>query len=556
MKKKLLIVLLSFSYIYASNNDNAIKQNENILNKIEQTNEQKDIFNQQKKNLQNVKENKTYEMQIINVKKDEEEDSCIKIEKINVKGSSIFSNSSFEGIIQSYLNNCNGIKNLTNLVNKISNMYIEKGYVTSRAYLKAQDLTDGIIDINVLEGKIEDVSGKNIYIPNLYSTFKNTILNIRDLEIAIQQAERLRSQTINFKLLPGSKVGYTKVEIEGEKKSKPYYGDFSLNNFGSKNTGIYQVNTSFTYENLFGLSDILTLRANGTNHINKNTNKNLGSSISYSIPYKRLLVNFSYSYSKYKQINKDEFNTYYKSDGKTKSYNLSTAYKIFHSKNESFELLNSFEYKKNENFFNEIKLDIQSYKLSIINIGLKHSYKTNDYNYYSLYNAYSGIAAFGAAKGITVHQESKFKKYTMDLGVTKYFKDKNDFKYDFSLRAQYSKNILYGSEEISIGGPYSVRGFKKTGLSGNTGFYIRNELSFSKSLSSTIISPYLAVDFGYIRKKSNNIYGNIIGSAIGLRFNSSSFYSFETFYTKALKDAKVTKDRNKNFFGLKLSFNL
>ena len=87
-----------------------------------------------------------------------------------------------------------------------------------------------------------------------------------------------------------------------------------------------------------------------------------------------------------------------------------------------------------------------------------------------------------------MHQESKFKKYTMDLGVTKYFKDKNDFKYDFSLRAQYSKNILYGSEEISIGGPYSVRGFKKTGLSGNTGFYIRNELSFSKSLSSTILS--------------------------------------------------------------------
>ena len=98
---------------------------------------------------------------------------------------------------------------------------------------------------------------------------------MRELEVAIQQAERLRSQSIHFKLNPGTKVAYTKVNIEAQKTNLPYYGDISINNYGSKNTGKYQLGASFNYENLFDISDILSLRLNTTNRVRKTSNKTL-----------------------------------------------------------------------------------------------------------------------------------------------------------------------------------------------------------------------------------------------------------------------------------------
>ena len=89
-----------------------------------------------------IEENKTYDMKLIEVNENSKEDDCIEIEKISIKNSTIFDEDDFEELIKPYLNNCNGMKNLSNLRDKISNMYIDKGYVTSRAYFKPQDLSD------------------------------------------------------------------------------------------------------------------------------------------------------------------------------------------------------------------------------------------------------------------------------------------------------------------------------------------------------------------------------------------------------------------------------
>lgn len=436
-----------------------------VINQHIKDEQQKKIFNEQK-NDGNIKENETYDTKRLEIEKDTIEENCVEIKKININNTTVFEEKDFEDLIEPYLNSCNGFKNLSNLRDKISNRYIDKGYVTSRAYFKPQDLSDGIVDIEILEGKIEKIEGENVNPSNLYITYKNEVLNLRDVEVAVQQAQRLQSQKVNLQLIPGSKVGYTIVKIIGENNSPACYGNIGMNNFGTKKTGKYLISSSLNYENPFDINDIVSLNINGTDNTNKDNNNKLGTDLSYSFPIGRALLNFDYSYSKYKQLNKDEFNQSFQSDGITNSFAFGVDYKLYHSQRHTFDLISSVEMKSNKNFLNDVKLELQSYDLPILNLGVKHSYLGDGYDYYSKFVVSKGLSD---SKESFAKQETDFTKYVLDLGYNKSFDTENNLKFASTLRSQYSNNYLYGTEEISMGGIYSVRGFNNSGLSGNTG---------------------------------------------------------------------------------------
>lgn len=542
--KYLLVLLIIFNFSYAN-------LATDIINKNIKDFEEKKVFEKQKKN-EKIEENKVYDMKLIEVSEDvKDEENCVKIEKINILNMTIFDEDDFEDLIEPYLNKCNGLKNLSNLKDKISNKYIDKGYVTSRAFFKLQDLSDGIIDIEVIEGKIEEIINENINTSNLYTSYDGKILNLRDLEVVIQQAERLRSQNLDLQLIPGTKVGYTIVKIVNNSNLKPYFGNVGINNYGTKKTGQYQIYNNFNYENLFGINDILELNINSTNNILKNNDNTIGSSLNYSFPYERFLFNIFYNYSNYKQINSDEFNDLFQSDGNNDSLGLDISYKLYHSLKHTLELLLNCQKKETENLLNDVRLDLQSYSSTSLGLGIKHSYKGDSFDYYSKFLINQGLSG---ELDEYAKQELDFTKYVLDLGFNKYFDTSNNLKYNFYLRGQSSNDNLFGTEEITIGGVYSVRGFNNTGLSGNRGFYTRNELSEQYNLNDYTLVPYLGLDYGYVSKNENNLGGNIIGSAIGTRVYWKNI-NFELFYNLPLKDAEITKDESSTFFGFNLVYN-
>jgi hemolysin activation/secretion protein len=542
--KYLLILTIFFSFSFADLVTNII--NENIKDF-----EEKKIFKEQKKN-QNIEENKIYDMKLIEINEDPiDDENCIKIEKINILSMTIFNEDDFEDMIEPYLNKCNGLKKLSNLKDKISNRYIDKGFVTSRAFIKLQDLSDGIVDIEVMEGKIEKIINENVNTSNLYSNYEDKILNLKDLEVVIQQAERLRSQSLDLKLIPGTKIGYTIVNIVNNSNESPFYGNIGINNYGNKKTGEYQIYNNFNYENLFGINDIIDFNINFTDNIFKNNDKTFGTSLNYSFPYERLLFNIFYNYSNYKQLNKDEFNAQFQSDGDNDSLGIDISYKLYHSLNHTLELLLNYQNKKTENLLNEVKLDLQSYSISSLGLGVKHSYSGEFFDYYTKFMINQGLSG---KKDSDSKEDIDFTKYQLDLGFNKYFNTLNNLKYNFYLRGQYSNYNLFGTEEISMGGVYSVRGFNDAGLSGNKGFYVRNELSMQYNLNNYILVPYLGLDYGYVTESDNNIGGDILGTSLGSRVYWKKI-NFELFYNLPIKESENIKNENSNFFGLNLVYN-
>ncbi|RBQ32132.1 hemin transporter [Arcobacter sp. FW59] len=541
--KFIAFLVIIANFLFAQNVDN-------IVNRQIQDLEQKRVFDQQKDNQPQLND-KVFDKNSIKIDEDIEEENCINIQNITIKGVTFFEEEYFDKIIKPYLNKCNGMKNLSNLKDKISNAYINRGFITSRAFIKAQDLSKNSLEIDVLEGKIEEIISKNINSSNLYLSYKDRVLNIKDLEVAIQQAQRLNSQNLDLQLHPATKIGYTIVEIINKSEEKPYYGTIGLNNFGNEYTGKYQFYNNLNYENLFGISDILSLNLNTTNYALKNDNRTLGTSINYSFPIERLLVNLFYNYSNYKQINSDNFGDNFKSNGYNYSYGVDLDYKLFHNINNNLSFILNYEDRTTKNYLNDVQLDLQTYTLNPLGFGFKHSYKSNSFDFYTKLLYFKGI---NGKKEEFSNQEKYFEKATLDFGFNKYFDTPNRFQYSMSLRGQYSNNNLFGTEEISVGGIYSVRGFNKTSLSGNKGFYVRNELSQRYDIGNFIVIPYIGFDYGYIDKNKYSLDGAISGGAIGNRLYFNNI-NLELFYHTPFKDTEYTKDESSDFFGFSLTYN-
>lgn len=344
--------------------------------------------------------------------------------------------------------------------------------MTSKAYLKPQDLNSKILNIDVFEGRVDGVVGEGINVPNLYSGYENEVLNLRDLEVSLQQAQRLKSKDVYFELFASEKNGYTVVKIINKKNTKKYNGNIGINNYGNEKTGKYQFHTNINYENLFNLSDIVSLNLSSTNHLFKSNNKTLGYSVSYSIPYNRFLFDFSYDYSNYKQVNSDEFGYLFYSNGYNNSKSMNVSYKAYHSQNSNLEFKIGYQHKKSKNFFDDVEIGLQSYSSSSFSFGIKHSYMADSFSYYSILSFQKGL---GGQKDNKSLQDLHYEKYLLDMSLNKYLLPKYNLMYNLYLHGQYSKDNLFGGDEMFVGGIYSVRGFKEATIAGNKGFYVRQE---------------------------------------------------------------------------------
>lgn len=560
-----IVLSIPWSLAVASEQNNIDKAND-IIKKQIQHEIQREKFDTKQK--QAPKQKDIYETEQIVVNGDRDELECIEIDTINIRGSTIFDEEEFEELKKPYLKNCNGMDNLTNLLNKITNMYIDKGYVTSRAYLKQQDLSDGTVDIDILESRIERIEFINTSPLIFMNIYEDQILNLRDLEVELQQRNRLRSLDYNINLKPGTKPGYSVVGIVAVLRGNPYYGSVGVNNFGSQNTGKYQFSLNGNYENLFNISDILSLNINSTDKVFQSHNYSNGSSVQYSFPYGRVLFDFNYLLSQFDIAAKDEFSHDIITSGSSNTMDFGAKYKLYHNLEHALELIGRFHRVQSKNaltvyieddngnlFPNTTSLAQQSYTLASMIFGVNYSYQTDMFNTYVNANVIQGLGGQSSID-TQVPQNKDFTKFELQMNMSKRFSSEYEPTFNCSFIGQYVDKYVFAVDEISIGGPYSVRGFGESGISGEQGFYVRNDLSFASYKENIRFSPYMGLDYGYIAAfKSTTKEADILGSAVGIK-SSYKGAVLDLFYHHPLKDAAVIKKQNVGFFGFSLNYYL
>ncbi|WP_255523188.1 ShlB/FhaC/HecB family hemolysin secretion/activation protein [Xenorhabdus sp. PB62.4] len=184
---------------------------------------------------------------------DGEESSCHLIHQVQFDGAENLSAPAQQALSQPYLSRCLTANKINELVRKVSNTYIEKGYVTSQAGLKAQDLSTGILTITVTEGKVGSIlldGETSLALKMVFPNMVGKALNLRDIEQGMEQLNRLPSQQITIDIQPAKQPGYSDVILKRTASRLPVNASLGLDNSGQKNTGAEQINTTLGLDNL------------------------------------------------------------------------------------------------------------------------------------------------------------------------------------------------------------------------------------------------------------------------------------------------------------------
>ena len=511
VNKSIRMLLFISTFLCA---DTASDFNRNI-----QLDEQKKIFEQFEKQIQNPPtryEVNTPELQptpLVN-------EHCIVFKEITYENITLLSMSDIDTIIKRYLDQCITEASLKNLLNELSSLYLDKGYITSRVYLKEQDASQGQVHLIALEGKIEAIQTPSSDITRSFESQTGEYLNLRELESALTIVNRLPSNNVTMHLIPSeTNLGESIIALDNN-RSKPFSLELGDNNYGNTKTGRNQISAKVTYDNLLDLSDQIALNLNTTDHHFQNENS-VGNSVSYAVPIGTIIYTLSYIDSDYKQLVPSGANKY-KMDGHTKTYELSALKELFHNQAHTFNVGASVSSYEVESYISDSLIDTSTYRLSKSSLSLDYSYRSPQLFSYALVKYIQGTDWFGSHNPTDL--DEKYSAFQLDISL---MVPVDVLRYKLNFHGQYSDDQLFNVNQLSIGGAYSIRGYQDDGLSGNSGFYLRNELSypsFAKELLSWVdLAPYLALDSGAIHKEEDSDGGRLMSYSLGIQLNKYAF---------------------------------
>ncbi|MCY0772588.1 ShlB/FhaC/HecB family hemolysin secretion/activation protein [Enterobacter pasteurii] len=446
---------------------------------------------------------------------------CFFISRIELSGATLLSPSAKKRLVAPWLNQCLDIARLNTLTNAVSDWYISRGYITSRAFLTEQDLSGGVLRLAVLEGKLQQIRLEGVPARTLTMTFpglEGKILNLRDIEQGMEQLNRVRQRPVEIEILPGDRQGYSVVNLTASPEF-PLSGSASFDNSGQKSTGTGQLSGALYGNNLLGLADKWFVSGGRSSDFsNSHDAQNFAAGI--SVPYGYGLLDYSYSWSNY--LSTIDNNGYlWRSTGDTETHRLNGSWVLFRNGDIKTGVSAGITHRINHNYLDDVLLATSSRKLSSFSLGLNHTQKIAS-GVATLNPTFTqGVPWFGAEDDNDKHGDvpkAEFRKWSVNGSFQRPVADR--LWWLTSVYFQWSPDRLYGSERLTLGGEASVRGFKEQYISGDNGGYWRNELNYSLFTLPWVgdVGVLAALDGGWLKKDGFDRYasGTLWGTALGI----------------------------------------
>ncbi|MDH4610371.1 ShlB/FhaC/HecB family hemolysin secretion/activation protein [Pseudomonas sp. BN102] len=441
---------------------------------------------------------------------------CFHIRSIHLQGADHIPAPRQRELLAPFEGRCLGSAGLNELLKAITGFYIDKGYVTSRAYLPQQDLADGELEVIVIEGRLEGLDSSSVASDReLAMTFPGRVgdlLDLRELEQLVDQLGRLPSRPVQLELVPGEQVGGSRVRLQGE-AAKPWRVGLSRDNDGQRSTGEQQWGLSFDWDSPLGLADQLNIRGGG-DAVSDRWRHSANQGFSYSLPYGWWSLGYSYSQSYYRTRN-DSSGFAFALDGESKNHQL-RAERVLH-RDSTGKTAASFglAHLRTRNYIDNNLVDVSSTRLSEAQFGFNHGRRIGSAFANLDLGWQRGIGALDAQGAGHPHGSepvTRYNKYSLTLSYLQPFQLwEESFSFDSLAYGQRSEDVLFSPQRISLGGLSSVRGFKDQTLSGDTGGYWRNQLRWRRAVTWEPLRPWLqeygaalAYDLGVIHGNAHN----------------------------------------------------
>ncbi|BAZ06820.1 ShlB/FhaC/HecB family hemolysin secretion/activation protein [Calothrix sp. NIES-3974] len=222
--------------------------------------------------------------------------SRIFVKQFVVEGSTIYKPEKFAEILEKYTNRELSFVELLEARSQITKLYVDNGYVTTGAIIPPQEIKDGIVKIQVIEGELEaiKVSGVSRLNPNYIRS--RLQYSIRKPVNVPQVLEALRTlqldpliENLSAELGAGVRPGTNVLEVRIQ-EADSFRTEIVLDNGRSPSVGTFRRRVQISEGNLLGWGDGLSVGYTNTDGSN-------AFDASYSLPInpRNGTINFSYS---------------------------------------------------------------------------------------------------------------------------------------------------------------------------------------------------------------------------------------------------------------------
>ncbi len=547
------------------------RNQQNILEEEKRTRE----FNTIKKERERKKkEESEEESQKQKLKVSGKPSECFEVKEVDLDGANLISSRAQKNLIAPFLGRCFEATILSDLVTAVNGYYQNKGYVTAQVSVPKQNVQSGVLKLQITEGKIEKISlGKDRFIEKMqeltaFGNIEGGDLNVHDINQGLYQINRLSSNAAVMKISPGSADGESLVTIDNNKKF-PARVTVGEDNLGNEFTGVRRNSFSGSFDNLLFLNDNINLNYT-TNLKDSAALKDIKSfSGGISIPLSYNTISFDYYKSEF-------LGTIAGQNGNIKSAGFSSQKKVTIDRvlasrtNFRLSANSSVAQKDTESRQSSSKTDVSQRRLVVGNLGLALSYYLSDSSSIYLKPSYSrGLKILNAKQDLknvsASTPKAQFEVFKLYASASKRLtipKLNAPVTFTTEMDSQFGKSNLFGSEQFSVGGYYSVRGFREDYITGDSGYNFRNK--FNVNLGS-ILAPLFAkksgekptenfltknlrylnkfnlepfYDYGHARLKYNGDSGRMAGAGVKTIFNSK-YFSASLTYSQALQKSKL-----------------
>ena len=446
----------------------------------------------------------------------------VTIQGFDVAGSTVFEQSDFEPILSPFVGQAVGIEELRQAADSITQLYLNEGYITSRAVLPNQPITDGIIRLQIIEGsseeiRIEDTDRLASYVRSRIELGAKTPLNQFDLE---DQLRLLRADplidNIEASLRAGTGLGQS-ILVVRIAEADPWEAHLTLDTDSPVSVGVVRTGANVTYRNPFGIGDQLRAAAyratTGGSHLYE---------LSYSAPVNAMNGTISARFlpSEFEIISPQELASF-DIEGDAQVYELTYRQPLVRTPREEFALSLGFRHRDGETRI--ASTDFSNNSASVIQFG--QDYLRRDVQgAWALRSQLSlGVDWLNATNAPSPQPDSQFVSW---LGQVQRAQILNqDHLLILQGDLQLASDTLLGSEQFVTGGRQSVRGYSQNARFGDNGLRlsVEDRITMQRDESGApimLLSPFLDMADVWNTKSGTTVNDDrfLLGTGVGFTY--------------------------------------
>lgn len=409
--------------------------------------------------------------------------------------------------MEKYLSHPVSMDLLDSMKQTIVHHYQSNGYPIVGVVIPEQDVTDGYLVIEVIIGRLGTVHGEgakyfsNEKIAAMIRTQPNEYIRSSRMAEDLDWINDNPFRSTQLIYEPGSEPGQTNVSLVTKDRFplKPYAG---YQNTGNIIAGRSRYYAGIDWGNAWGIGHRINYQWSTADPIN-NWYAHCGNYIA-PLPWRNFLELFG-AYVSSKPPEGDD------TDLNGDSWQVITRYIIPFR---TFEIMKnnvsiSYEFKRTNNFLSfatdqifDDSIDVSQF---VIGYGFDLNYRRGMTSFeVSLYLSPGGMTAFNKDRNFAQERTGATNNYIYGkLRLDQVLNLPNNFSWVLNTLFQQASGKLLPSEEISLGGFATVRGYDENEVIGDNGILIKNELRSpsllmlkSKKIPHTM-QFLIFVDFGY-----------------------------------------------------------